>query len=342
MGVALLEGAAWHVVDAAGDGVDVGLGVDGQVGALRQPAAHEAVEVLVDGTLPGGVGISEVEGGAENMFDVRSQRHLSALIPSEGALACLRDRAQQPYDTRRQRCCVVAVGQCPKQAEACGAVDDRDDRRGVFRADDQVTFEMPDLRAASGGRWALVDRLELAQHEASLLPREASPPARAALVVQMTPQPWIEPAVSWVARLVDRLMTYVLGSSDRHRRLLVLHQAPSDTPSQRSVFHQPRWLGPTSTAFRSTLRTSRHIAYPTAVAVHCASDRRHRPPEPPGDHPQRLASHQPDPDLLPLFQPEASTWHAKTPTGGCYLSTDHHGRSVATTGRASYSIVDEG
>jgi len=45
--VAPVEGAAWYVVDAAGDGVEVGVGVGGQVCAIRQPAADEPVQVLV-------------------------------------------------------------------------------------------------------------------------------------------------------------------------------------------------------------------------------------------------------------------------------------------------------
>jgi len=77
--VAPTEGAAWHVVDAARDGVEVGLGVGGQVGALRQPAMDEPVEVLVHWSLPGGVGISEGDGCAQSVFDVRPARHRSAL-----------------------------------------------------------------------------------------------------------------------------------------------------------------------------------------------------------------------------------------------------------------------
>jgi hypothetical protein len=176
---------------------------------------------------------------------------------------------------------------------------------------------MPDLPSATGSGWASGDRPELAQHGALLLAGAASTSATA-LVVQMAPQPWVEPAVCSVDRLVDRLVAHGFASSDRHRRLPVLHQAPGDPSSQPSVFYEPRGLGSTSTAFRSTLRSRCHIACPPAVAVHFPSDRRHRPPEPPGDLAQGLASHQPDPDLLALFQPEAPTWHAGTSTGGCF------------------------
>lgn len=83
------------MVDAARDGVEVGLGVGGQVGALGQPATHKPVEVFVHRTLPGGVGISEVDEGAQSVFDVSPQRHLSALIRGEGVPARLGDRTKQ-------------------------------------------------------------------------------------------------------------------------------------------------------------------------------------------------------------------------------------------------------
>jgi hypothetical protein len=122
-----------------------------------------------------------------------------------------------------------------------------------------------------------------------------------------------------VDRLGDRLVAHAFVSSDRHRRLPVLHQAPGDTPRQRRIFYQPRGGGPWSAAFRSTMRSGRHRACPSAVAVHVPSDPPHRTPEPPSDLAQRLTSHQPDPDLLTLTQPEAPTWHARTSSGGRFL-----------------------
>lgn len=94
---------------------------------------------------------------------------------------------------------------------------------------------MSDLCSASGVRWASDDRPELAQHGAFLLAGAA-----AALMVQLPPQPQVQPAVSSGDRLGDRLVAHGLGSSDRHRRLPVLHQAPGDTPSLRRIFYEPR------------------------------------------------------------------------------------------------------
>ncbi len=97
-------------VDAPGDGVEVVLGVDGQVGALGQPAAQQPVEVLVHRALPGGVGISEVDLGAKTLFDLLPQHHLSALIPGEGTPACLGDRAKQADHALGHVLGVVALG----------------------------------------------------------------------------------------------------------------------------------------------------------------------------------------------------------------------------------------
>jgi hypothetical protein len=56
------------------------------------------------------VGIGEVDGGAKNLFDAHPQRHLSALIPGEGAPAWLGDRAKQADRALGQVPGVVALG----------------------------------------------------------------------------------------------------------------------------------------------------------------------------------------------------------------------------------------
>lgn len=70
--------------------------------------------------------------------------------PSEGAPACPGGPASQPCAAPRHRRRIVALGERAGRARACGAVDDRDGRRGLLRADDQIAFEMPDLPSATG------------------------------------------------------------------------------------------------------------------------------------------------------------------------------------------------
>jgi hypothetical protein len=48
-----VEGLAWLLVEGGGDGVEVVLGVVGEVGAFGEVLAGEAVPVLVGASLPG-------------------------------------------------------------------------------------------------------------------------------------------------------------------------------------------------------------------------------------------------------------------------------------------------
>jgi hypothetical protein len=65
VGVGPAKRASWHVVDAAFEVGEVGFAVDGEVGALGEEAAEQAVEVLVDGPLPGLTGQSGLWGSAK-------------------------------------------------------------------------------------------------------------------------------------------------------------------------------------------------------------------------------------------------------------------------------------
>lgn len=48
--------------------------------------------------------------GVPRTCSMSAHSAISALIPGEGVPACLGDRAKQPYNTRRRRRCVIAVG----------------------------------------------------------------------------------------------------------------------------------------------------------------------------------------------------------------------------------------
>jgi hypothetical protein len=194
VGVAPIEGAAWHVVGAAGDGFEVDSGGNGQVGARRQPA-YEPVAWLVERTLH-----AAVRGSAKAVVVPRrrSMTTHSAVcpcwIPGEGALACLGDPVRQADHAVSQASRVGAIGHRPEQGAARGAVHDRDGRRGVGRPDDQVAFEIPDVP------WAIATPVRSAiggqPHNTPLLLAGASSPAPVtALVVPMSPQLRIDPVV---------------------------------------------------------------------------------------------------------------------------------------------------
>jgi len=68
------EGFSWPDIEIEGDAVEILLGEDGQVGALRQVLAEQAVGVFVDAALPGAMGIGEV--------------HLNAGLVGEPGMIC--------------------------------------------------------------------------------------------------------------------------------------------------------------------------------------------------------------------------------------------------------------
>jgi hypothetical protein len=77
------EGFARTVFETGSEPIQVGGVVNGEVGSLRHVLAQEAVGVLVRGTLPGAVGVAEVDldGGVDGELGV--SRHLLTLIPGE-------------------------------------------------------------------------------------------------------------------------------------------------------------------------------------------------------------------------------------------------------------------
>lgn len=67
--------------ELAGGGVEVVLVVAGEVGAFGEPAAQQAVEVLVDGPLPRRGRIGEVHVDVGVMLGLRPCRHLTSVVP---------------------------------------------------------------------------------------------------------------------------------------------------------------------------------------------------------------------------------------------------------------------
>lgn len=76
--------SAWPVVVAVGDDVEVVMGVDRQVGVLRQVLAQQPVGVLTGAARPGAVGVAEVQlnNGVDGQVCVA--RHLLALVEGQG------------------------------------------------------------------------------------------------------------------------------------------------------------------------------------------------------------------------------------------------------------------
>ena len=78
------QGLSRPPVDLSSDSVELGLGVDREVGALREVLAQEAVGVLVAAPLPRAVGVAEVDLDAGVDGEACVLGHLLAAIPGEG------------------------------------------------------------------------------------------------------------------------------------------------------------------------------------------------------------------------------------------------------------------
>jgi len=78
-----VERFAWSAVEFGSDGVEVLAGVDGQVGALGEVLAEEAVGVFVGAALPGAGRVAEVDGDVGGDGERAVGCHLAALVPGQ-------------------------------------------------------------------------------------------------------------------------------------------------------------------------------------------------------------------------------------------------------------------
>src|ERR1700694_4985306 len=77
------EGLAGTCIEEKSDLVEVGLGVDRQVGAFGEELADEAVPVLVGASLPGRVRVAEVHGDTGGDTEAGVGGELVGLVPGE-------------------------------------------------------------------------------------------------------------------------------------------------------------------------------------------------------------------------------------------------------------------
>ena len=136
----IAEGLAWSAVEAALDAAQLGGADFGEVGALRQVLAKEAVGVLVRSALPWRVWIAEVDGDARGDGEVGVIGHLGALVPGDRSAQLVgqrRDRSAHRGVHRGGRAVSVQVQQ---EHQAGGALDQRADSAARVRAQDQIAF----------------------------------------------------------------------------------------------------------------------------------------------------------------------------------------------------------
>ena len=117
-----------------------------------EPAAQEAVGLLVGRLLPGGSGFAEVHLDGEVFFDVGPAGHLASLVPCQGFDHVGGLAGQRGCDRLGGGGGAVAVGQRHHQGVAAGSFDQGGHCGAVGFGDDQVSLPVAGLGSGVGFR----------------------------------------------------------------------------------------------------------------------------------------------------------------------------------------------
>lgn len=124
------EDPAWGVVESSCDSVEDGLAAGhGQVAG--EPASQEPVLVLDEGLLPGGTGVTEVDGDAEGGFDAGPSGEFSALVPCQAEPHRGGNLAEEPGDHHGDMVGVASLRQRSEQTDPAGSFGDHHHRGSV-------------------------------------------------------------------------------------------------------------------------------------------------------------------------------------------------------------------
>jgi len=197
-----------HGVDAETDPVKVLLGVGGEVRALADVAADQAFEVLVGPLLPRVVGLGEEDVNVDRSGQLGVAGHLPALVPGERQPHGGRDSFEVLDETGQHGLGVVPFGEVPEQVQPIGALDQRHDRGGVLRSDDEVPLPVTRLDAVLDRGRPQPDQRELLQRPGFgwYVARSTATLAATPLAMELGPEPEGQPTGSMtVDALVDGL-----------------------------------------------------------------------------------------------------------------------------------------
>ena len=136
---------SWPLVELVFDRLNLSFGELGEVAALGEVLAQEAVEIFIAAALPSGVWLSEVARGIERDVDQCVFGELAAVVPGERVHTGA-DRIQGRQD-RSHRGVGFTVGDTPHAQQARLALDQRDDASEAL-ADDRVTLPVATMKVA--------------------------------------------------------------------------------------------------------------------------------------------------------------------------------------------------
>ena len=139
----------------SGDGVEEGLGAGdrrrgdlGEVGALGEPKAEEAVGVLDGAFLPGGVGVGVVDGGAEDALEGGLVEELAPIVGGHGAA-----RTEGAFGDEAAEGAVdglLADGAQGAQEDVAGAAFEQDEESAAAATPGDDAVHLPIAKALAG------------------------------------------------------------------------------------------------------------------------------------------------------------------------------------------------
>ncbi len=158
---------AWALVEALRDVIELFLAEGGQVGALRQVLAEEAVGVLAGAALPGAVGIAEVDlhPGIGGQFGMA--RHLLPLVIGQGLAQRCRD-AVELAGIAVEGGGGGGIVHLRQQDQARTPFDQDPDRRAVTGALDEVALPMAGQGTVIHFGWPDMDAQHISQLPATI------------------------------------------------------------------------------------------------------------------------------------------------------------------------------
>lgn len=322
------ERLAGPVVELLGDGVQVLLGEDAQVGALREALSQQAVRVLVGAALPWRVRVAEVDVHVQRHRYLAVQRHLRALVPRQRVSHKLGKPRHLPDDGLLHLAGAVAVGQVQQDDVPARPLHQRAYGALVRCARYEVAFPVARHGAVLHlGRPLGDHRHRLAEARLARVGGRPRPAGRAPaaqllgdIALELPLRLDVDGLVYGLGRCVHALIIGVF----RREPMENLLGAPMDVElgldgrREPSVLELAR-LGPPAPGGRHLAGPVRGVApgAPIAVARHLPANGRPAAPEPGGDGRHAQAAHRPVGDEYALV-------HAQVP--GARRLRLRHGR----------------